>query len=156
SRGDVTRTFDSDSAPDTSASPTRVDDGTPDPNRTKDHDPSFRSAVEDMERFLASVPLSSTKDTAQTSPPGGPSGRYEVLEEVGRGGMGCVLRARDPVLGRDLALKVLRSPHAGPEAVRRFVEEAQVGGQLQHPGLVPVYELGRFDDGRPYFTMKLV
>src|SRR5262249_11795883 len=42
------------------------------------------------------------------------------------------------------------------EAVRRFVEEAQVGGQLQHPGLVPVHELGHFEDGRPYFTMKLI
>ena len=43
-----------------------------------------------------------------------------------------------------------------PELVRRFVEEAQIGGQLQHPGIVPVYELGTFADSRPYFTMKLV
>ena len=43
-----------------------------------------------------------------------------------------------------------------PELVRRFVEEAQIGGQLQHPGIVPVYELGAFADRRPYFTMKLV
>ena len=43
-----------------------------------------------------------------------------------------------------------------PEVVRRFVEEAQIGGQLQHPGIVPVYELGTFADGRPFFAMKLV
>ncbi|HKB39531.1 MAG TPA: serine/threonine-protein kinase, partial [Gemmataceae bacterium] len=84
-------------------------------------------------------------------------GRYRVLGEIGRGGMGAVLRSHDPELGRDLALKVMRGDYAGQsEAVQRFCEEAQVGGQLQHPGTVPVYELGRAEDGRPYFTMKLV
>src|SRR5262249_54723438 len=84
-------------------------------------------------------------------------GRYPVLGEIGRGGMGTVLLSRDPELGRDLALKVMLGDCAGrPAVVQRFCEEAQVGGQLQHPGMVPVYELGRADDGRPYFTMKLV
>ncbi len=59
-------------------------------------------------------------------------------------------------LGRDLAIKVLLEKHAGrPEVARRFIEEAQIGGQLQHPGVVPVYDIGRFGD-RPFFTMKLV
>ena len=63
----------------------------------------------------------------------------------------------DPDLGRDLAVKVLLEKHKEvPDLVRRFVEEAQIGGQLQHPGIVPVYELGTFGDRRPYFTMKLV
>ena len=71
--------------------------------------------------------------------------------------MGAVLKGRDPDLGRDLAVKVLLETHRDdPELVRRFVEEAQIGGQLQHPGIVPVYELGAFADRRPYFTMKLV
>src|SRR5262249_28474700 len=84
-------------------------------------------------------------------------GRYPVLGEIGRGGMGGVLHGRDPELGRDLALKLMLGHHAGhPEAVQRFREEAQVGGQLQHPGVVPVYELSCAEDGRPYFTMKLV
>jgi serine/threonine-protein kinase len=83
--------------------------------------------------------------------------RYALLGEVGRGGIGLVLRGHDPRLGRDLALKVLLERHAGqPEVMRRFVEEAQISGQLQHPGVVPVYDLGRFEDGRPFFTMKLV
>jgi serine/threonine-protein kinase len=83
--------------------------------------------------------------------------RYALLGEVGRGGIGLVLRGHDPRLGRDLALKVLLERHAGqPEVMRRFVEEAQISGQLQHPGVVPVYDLGRFADGRPFFTMKLV
>jgi serine/threonine-protein kinase len=86
-----------------------------------------------------------------------PDGRYQLLGEIARGGMGVVLKGRDPDLGRDLAFKVLRTELVGRAgAEQRFVEEAQVGGQLQHPGIVPVYDLGRFGDGRPYFAMKLV
>ncbi len=71
--------------------------------------------------------------------------------------MGQVLKGRDPDLGRDVALKVLREDHYDkPDMVRRFVEEAQIGGQLQHPGIVPIYELGTFTDRRPFFSMKLV
>jgi tetratricopeptide (TPR) repeat protein len=70
--------------------------------------------------------------------------------------MGAVLRGRDVDLGRDLAIKVLLEKHADrPEVARRFIEEAQIGGQLQHPGVVPVYDIGRFGE-RPFFTMKLV
>jgi serine/threonine-protein kinase len=83
--------------------------------------------------------------------------RYQLLEEIGRGGMGAVLRARDPHLGRDLAVKVMRDDaHAKPELLHRFVEEAQVTGQLQHPGTVPVHDIGRLEDGRPFIAMKLI
>jgi len=89
--------------------------------------------------------------------PRGGSKRYQLLGEIARGGMGVILKGRDPHLGRDLAIKVLKTELAGkPAAEQRFVEEAQVGGQLQHPGIVPVYDLGRFANGRPYFAMKLV
>ncbi len=85
------------------------------------------------------------------------SARYEVVGEIARGGVGVVLRGRDVDLGRDVAMKVLREDHVGSaDLARRFVEEAQVGGQLQHPGIVPVYELGLQPDGRPFFAMKLV
>ncbi len=71
--------------------------------------------------------------------------------------MGAVLKGRDNDLGRDLAVKVLLESHRDkPELIRRFVEEAQIGGQLQHPGIVPIYELGTFADRRPFFAMKLV
>ena len=84
-------------------------------------------------------------------------GRYELQGEIARGGMGAIIRGRDVDLGRDLAIKVLLGSHQGdPDVVRRFVEEAQIGGQLQHPGVVPVYDLGTFPDRRPYFAMKLV
>jgi len=83
--------------------------------------------------------------------------RYQLQGEIARGGMGAVLKGRDVELGRDLAIKVLLESHKGdPDVVRRFVEEAQIGGQLQHPGIVPVFELGTFADRRPYFAMKLV
>ena len=84
-------------------------------------------------------------------------GRYQLQGEIARGGMGAIIKGRDVDLGRELAIKVLLESHQGnPEVVRRFVEEAQIGGQLQHPGVVPVYELGTFPDRRPYFAMKLV
>src|SRR5471030_3025363 len=86
-----------------------------------------------------------------------PAGRYELQGEIARGGMGAVLKGRDTDLGRDLAVKVLLEQHRdNADLVRRFVEEAQIGGQLQHPGIVPVYELGILADRRPFFAMKLV
>jgi hypothetical protein len=85
------------------------------------------------------------------------AGRYLLYDEIGRGGMGAVLRGHDPGLRREVALKVLLERHSGePGVAGRFVEEAQIAGQLQHPSVVPVYELGSFEDGRPYFAMKLV
>jgi tetratricopeptide (TPR) repeat protein len=87
----------------------------------------------------------------------GHAGRYHLVGELARGGMGAVIKGRDVDLGRDLAIKVILEEHRDlPEMVRRFVEEAQIGGQLQHPGIVPVYELGRFPDGRLYIAMKLI
>jgi tetratricopeptide (TPR) repeat protein len=83
--------------------------------------------------------------------------RYQVLGEIARGGVGIVYKSRDRDLGRNVAIKVLRPDHAdNPDVIDRFVEEAQVEGQLQHPNIVPVYGLGMQPDGRPYFVMKLV
>ncbi len=74
--------------------------------------------------------------------------RYQLFGEIARGGMGAILKGRDAVLGRDLAVKVLLEAHNNkPNLVRRFVEEAQIGGQLQHPGIVPVYELAHSPTG---------
>jgi len=85
------------------------------------------------------------------------TGRYEVIGNIARGGIGRILRGRDIDLNRDVALKVLREKHDGNgDLLERFVEEAQIGGQLQHPGVIPVYEIGLLDGTRPYFAMKLV
>jgi serine/threonine-protein kinase len=82
---------------------------------------------------------------------------YETEGEIGRGGMGVVYKVRQPRLHRSLAVKVLLESHQGqPEFSSRFMEEAQVMGQLQHPGVPPVHEVGALDDGRPFFAMKLI
>jgi hypothetical protein len=83
--------------------------------------------------------------------------RLQLFGEIARGGMGAILKGRDVDLGRELAVKVLLEAHQNHlETVRRFIEEAQIGGQLQHPGIVPIHELGTFAGRRPYFAMKLV
>lgn len=83
--------------------------------------------------------------------------KYQLHGEVARGGMGAILKGRDVDLGRNLAVKVLLEEHRHkPEVVSRFIEEAQIGGQLQHPGIAPVYELGQLPDERPFFSMKFV
>ena len=85
------------------------------------------------------------------------AGRCRIEAEIGRGGMGLVLRAVDPVFGRQLAVKVLLArADEQPDKVRRFLDEARLTGRLQHPGVPPVHEQGTLEDGRPYFTMKLI
>ena len=96
----------------------------------------------------------------------GSFGRYQIKGEFERGGMGAILRVWDEDLRRHLAMKVMlgkadpEAPGASPKmntrALGRFLEEAQVTGQLDHPGIVPVHELGLTPEGRMYFTMKLV
>lgn len=87
--------------------------------------------------------------------------RFEVFEEVGRGGMSRVVRAFDRNLSRDVALKLALLP-AREEAdsrrtwVQRFIAEARINGQLEHPGIAPVHEVGVSADGRIWFAMKLV
>ncbi|MCA8953028.1 MAG: protein kinase [Planctomycetes bacterium] len=83
------------------------------------------------------------------------SGRYRIEGEIGRGGMGIVYRALEPGLRRSLALKRLRAAASDRDRAR-FVEEARVTAQLDHPGIVPVHELGADADGRAWFTMPLV
>ncbi len=95
----------------------------------------------------------------ETLPAGLPSrvGRYLLGEEVGRGGMGVVQRAHDTAFNRSLAVKVLLPGHAGDARLeQRFLEEAQVMGQLQHPGVPPVHDVGRLEDGRLFLAMKLI
>jgi tetratricopeptide (TPR) repeat protein len=83
--------------------------------------------------------------------------RYALEQEVGRGGMGLVVRVHDKVLDRPLALKVLHERYKGrPDLARRFLDEARIVGLLQHPGVAPIHDLGQLADGRPFFAMKLV
>ncbi|MER3417345.1 MAG: serine/threonine protein kinase, partial [Gemmataceae bacterium] len=89
---------------------------------------------------------------AQWSVPG-----YDVGEQIGQGGMGLVYRARDLRLDREVALKTLKEEYCDDGLAKaRFRAEATVTGQLQHPGIPPVHELGELPDGRPFLAMKLV
>ncbi len=119
------------------------------------------------------------RDDPRRGPPEGPSAwepflsrlrsrgpvhtRYVPLEEIGRGGMGVVRKVYDKDLRRFVAMKVVRTSFGGDVSsserdrrVGRFLEEAQVAGQLDHPGIVPVYDVGVTADGSVYFTMKLI
>jgi len=82
--------------------------------------------------------------------------RYELRGRVGRGGMGTVWRAFDRELGREVALKVMNGPDPRPGGEARLRTEAQVLARLEHPGLVPVHDLGTLPDGRLFYAMKLV
>ena len=85
-----------------------------------------------------------------------PGGRYQIGAVVGQGGMGTVYLTRDCLLDREVALKVLRADVATPEAAARIRREARILARLEHPGIVPVHEVGTLADGRVYYVMKLV
>src|SRR5580698_5971108 len=82
------------------------------------------------------------------------AGRYRLGRRIGKGGMGEVMAARDEQVGRDVAIKRMRSANPSPRAVARFLREASVQGRLEHPAIVPVHEIGRDGDGLPFFVMK--
>jgi len=83
-------------------------------------------------------------------------GDYELIEEIGRGGMGVVFRARQVSLDREVAVKMIsRGPLASDQERVRFQAEARAVAQLDHPGIVPVYDVGELDS-RPFFSMKLI
>ncbi len=87
----------------------------------------------------------------------GPSRRFRILRRHVRGGLGEVFVAFDEELRREVALKQIRPEHAGQERSQaRFLLEAEITGGLEHPGIVPVYGLGRHADGRPYYAMRFV
>jgi len=86
---------------------------------------------------------------------GAGAGKYEIGEIVAQGGMGAILNARDGAIRRRVAMKVVLHDES-EEGAMRFVEEAQITGQLEHPNIVPVHELALNEQGQPYYTMKFV
>ncbi len=82
--------------------------------------------------------------------------RYRLVERLGSGGMGTVFLAEDTALGRRVALKVLHLPDTSGQLAARLLREARVLAQLEHPGIVPVHDVGTLGDGRVFYTMKYV
>src|ERR1035438_6818497 len=99
--------------------------------------------AQNADSFLESAPLSAIK----TLSAGAKLGNFEIVELIGRGGMGEVYRARDSRLKRDVAIKVLPAGLArDPDRIARFEREARAAGALNHPNIVAVHEIGRDDD----------
>jgi formylglycine-generating enzyme required for sulfatase activity len=103
------------------------------------------------------VPVTELPVEGAPMAPPPPRQRYTDAEPLGAGGMGEVVRVHDRVLDRTVAMKVIRpDTHAREGADYRFLAEARATARLQHPGIVPVYDLGHLEDGRPFFTMQEV
>ncbi len=112
----------------------------------------FRAAVPTTQVFASSS--ASVSDIERS--PGHPFGAYVLIEEIARGGMGVVFKAQNARLDRTVALKMILAGHlATPAEVDRFRTEAQSAAQLDHPNIVPLYEVGEHD-GQHYFAMKLI
>lgn len=107
-----------------------------------------------MTRFLNDAALERLREAADSPDLSGT--RYRLVEKLGQGGMGGVYCVEDTELERKVALKVISVP--GPEGAwtARLLQEARIIAKLEHPGIVPVHDIGTLADGRPFYTMKLV
>lgn len=101
--------------------------------------------------------MSDQEDPNSTVSFSGSAGRFSIKRPHAKGGLGEVYVAEDTELHRDVALKQIQQHHADePQSRQRFMLEAEITASLEHPGIVPVYGLGRYDDGRPYYAMRLI
>jgi serine/threonine protein kinase len=137
--------------PNQKASAAGVETSKPDASSAKDSAESPTSDPRDR-RSLRSPPSLDDGGPDALQLPG-----FEILGEIARGGMGIVYRARDLAFQRDVAVKVLQDKYRTDAAItHRFLDEARITGQLQHPGIPAVHQVGKLADGRPYLTMKLI
>ena len=105
-------------------------------------------------RFLSNGALERLRDGAEV--PDLTGTRYRLLDRIARGGMGVVYAAEDENLQRRVALKVLDIPGTEGDLANRLIREARVLAALEHPGIVPVHDVGTLADGRVFYTMKFV
>jgi tetratricopeptide (TPR) repeat protein len=125
-----------------------------DPTHTADEPDVLHGTASLADTGTATV---APRGLAVPSAPPTPGTRYVLGEEIASGGMGKVYRATDTVLNREVAVKVLQDKYAPTSgAARRFADEARITGQLQHPAIPPVHDLGTLPDGRPFLAMKLI
>jgi serine/threonine-protein kinase len=117
----------------------------------EDYTPRFPEHASLIDTLLA-VRSSANSSTKLTH-----AGGYRIQGLIGSGGMGEVYRADDSDFKRPLAIKILRKEYKNrPEMVARFLEEAKITGQLEHPGVPPAHLIGHLEDGRPFLSMKLI
>ena len=134
----------------------------PDQDQRESHSPVGGSApelnrVDLTSDFSISMAAAAVSEAAPVSPALTHSARYELLDEIARGGMGIIWRATDTILSREVAVKVLQdkfSPDSG--TARRFADEARITAKLQHPAIPPVHDYGKLPDERPFLAMKLI
>ncbi len=115
---------------------------------------SSSSSARENEITHAGEPAAQQREGAMPEMPKDIEG-YRILKEIGRGGMGLIYLAFEKACNREVALKVV-PPGLSPRQLRRFLEEATITGQIQHPTVVPIYRMGKLPDGRDYYTMKRV
>jgi tRNA A-37 threonylcarbamoyl transferase component Bud32 len=130
----------------------------PEPVRRELH----RLSDDDVQASVARLPTpleDGASRTGLSTMPMPPAGglRYRVLRPHGKGGIGEVFVALDQELNREVALKEIQEQHADDSDCRaRFLLEAEITGALEHPGIVPIYGLGQYDDGRPFYAMRFI
>src|SRR5688572_31235286 len=105
-------------------------------------------------RWLSYLRLNHLRELA--AHPDFASTKYRVIRELARGGMGTVYLAEDNELNRQVAVKVLNTPETSNDLRERMTREAQIIARLEHPGLVPVHDVGTLPDGRVFYVMRLV
>lgn len=120
-------------------------------------DADIGQALDEIAAGLADQGVGRIPPSAETLPLNMQVGRFRVLRPHARGGLGHVSVAYDSELHREVALKEIKSGFASDSESRaRFVQEAEITGSLEHPGIVPVYGLGTYPDGRPYYVMRFI
>lgn len=132
---------------------------TPPPRALPSYDPHAHTLPEGPTPLSMSWEPEPEPPATPSSIPAEQTGRYRPVAgeaPIGRGGIGVVTAVWDEVLGREVARKSLVASGGRPEVAERFVREARATARLQHPGVVPIYDLGRRKDGTPYYTMKYV
>ncbi len=118
--------------------------------------PLFHEAI-NLEGLLNHLEDARPSIIADISEDQNPPARYIIGRELGSGSIGQVIEARDQHLGRQVAIKILHDGEGlSRDGIARFVAEAQITAQLEHPSVVPVHEIGIMPGGMPYFSMKLV
>lgn len=126
-------------------------------NSTVDATLTFLASKHDTERSIGTLPPAEAHGSTDEHRAGRGDLRYRIVRLHAQGGLGEVSLAKDTELNREVALKEIKAQYADDENSRsRFLLEAEVTGGLEHPGIVPVYGLGRYADGRPFYAMRFI